>query len=519
MSQGLALTALSVLSLLLGAVLPGWLRGGAWPGLWQGLVLGAVGGLVAVVVLPETVRVAGPAALLVAMIGVALPSLLGRAGASTRGLDERFTLGAALLALLIHTALDGVGLASAARPSSSGVALGLAIVAHRFPVGLALWLVALPRYGAKGAALILGLVGATTFVGYGIGDLVLPSAESTGLQLFQAFVAGSLFHVLLHTPEVPRRGRFRWDELIGTAVGLVFVALLPDAHGHGPVSGGDYGERLETLVLRAAPAVVLGFVLGAIVPLTLGSHRTLRRLMASPQLELPALCLSFPLLGLPLAFFRTTMSALLAVLGMRFGEALTEAERRPRPLEALAELVDRTAPGLLFGIVVAAALPPEAFRSSISNLPAWLEVCAFGLLGIVFRLSASGLMPIGAAFVSAGLTPGAAIAFVLATPRLTTKSPGSTHGTLRVQSASLVFAVAVATGLAANGLGLTAPSGVSVGDPASVLRWLAVAVATAFILWSLAREGARKYLSRVLWPDSLHEHHSSQVQSSQTPRT
>lgn len=581
MSSGAALTALSILSLCAGAILPRWLSGAFGPALLDGLVLGSVTSLVLLLVIPESVHHAGPVALLAALLGVVLPYLLERVG-PRGGAAGHVTLGAALLALLVHTALDGVGLATADRPGGSGAALAVAIVAHRFPVGLALWLVAAPRYGRRGAAFVLALVSLTTVVGFWLGDGLLPSTETPGLAIFQAFVAGSLLHVLLHTPEAPASGRWRPAEVLGAGLGFAGVLLLPDAHTH--PSGGveDFGARLLALAAASAPALVVGHglagVAGVFLPristsalheggrvslasrgIGLGWSRPLEAstplarftelhqvgtpsaasvawLLGAPLLAIEALLLSLPFFGVEFSLLRLaaaglvtlTAAVLVGVLCPAPVRANAQLDRAGRSREespapswkeaahlGFIALPKETAPWLLLGFGVAASIEAGAWAPWMAALPEGADVGLFALLGLVVHVSAAGATPIAAAFVAAGTSSGAALAFLLAGPAL---HPAALHflrrewgSRLAVTLAAVVLLLSALAGLGANTLssGPPPPLGTFGADarPYTLGSWIGLGLLVLIFGRVLLELGPRGFLNAVLRPAAPdHEH-------------
>lgn len=94
------------------------------------------------------------------------------------------------LGLGLHALLEG----SSLNTDSSTIIIPLVI--HRLAVGLMIWWILYPRYGL--AIAIIGIAGllSTTLVGFFLAD-ILPHGF-TGSDLFQAFVAGSLLHVIFH---------------------------------------------------------------------------------------------------------------------------------------------------------------------------------------------------------------------------------------------------------------------------------------------------------------------------------
>jgi hypothetical protein len=98
--------------------------------------------------------------------------------------------------LALHALLEGAALA----PGEAGipVAFGLAIVLHRIPVGLVVWWLVRPRYGPTAAMMGVSAIVLVTLAGYALGTEVLSGVHGAGGDLYQAFVSGSLVHVVFH---------------------------------------------------------------------------------------------------------------------------------------------------------------------------------------------------------------------------------------------------------------------------------------------------------------------------------
>ena len=79
-----------------------------------------------------------------------------------------------------------------------GVALALAVIAHRLPAGLGVWWLVRNEFGNRVAALVLGLMVLATVVGYEAAAQVADLVSNRAFALFQAFVAGSLLHLAFH---------------------------------------------------------------------------------------------------------------------------------------------------------------------------------------------------------------------------------------------------------------------------------------------------------------------------------
>lgn len=103
---------------------------------------------------------------------------------------EALSVIAGFLGLGLHALLEGAGL------NTDSLTITAPLTAHRFAVGLMIWWILYPRYGLPIA--ITGIAGllTTTLSGFFLAD-ALPHGF-TGSDYFQAFVAGSLLHVIFH---------------------------------------------------------------------------------------------------------------------------------------------------------------------------------------------------------------------------------------------------------------------------------------------------------------------------------
>ena len=99
----------------------------------------------------------------------------------------------AVLGLSLHALLEGSALTAGASP-----AFVLAVVLHRVAVGLLIWWLVAPRHGAGAAAVGVAAILAATAAGYVVGTGVVADVHSVHSHLLEAFVAGTLLHVVLH---------------------------------------------------------------------------------------------------------------------------------------------------------------------------------------------------------------------------------------------------------------------------------------------------------------------------------
>ena len=236
-------------------------------------VLTSVGGLVLLHVLPDALAEIGPAALGLALLGLGFPLFIERVGHAGGRVAHGLVLAAAVLALLLHTMLDGIALGTTDVDGHIDPALAGAIILHRFPVGLAVWWLVRPTWGVRRAIGVVAAIGAATAAGFAMSGTLQHGLSTDALAFVQAFIAGSLLHVLMHesiTAHDHGREPRRWQivETLGAALGVLAVVAVPllgdggaHDHGHGPLieeaHATPFAESFLHLGLQIAP-VLLG---------------------------------------------------------------------------------------------------------------------------------------------------------------------------------------------------------------------------------------------------------------------
>lgn len=151
--------------------------------------------LVAWQVVPIAWQQRSPVIVLAVGAGLLIPALAERASHYLERHTDNLTLVVGLCGLVLHALLEGAALVPDA---GVPVAFGLAVVLHRIPVGLVIWWLIRPRYGARLAAAGVGSVMAATVLGYWLGMEVLGDVHGARAELYQAFVSGLLVHVVFH---------------------------------------------------------------------------------------------------------------------------------------------------------------------------------------------------------------------------------------------------------------------------------------------------------------------------------
>jgi len=130
-------------------------------------------------------------------VGVFVPAWIERVSHALSHRTDSVALVVGLSGLLLHSLLEGAALAPL-DAGAAGLALALAVTLHRIVEGLVVWWLLRPRYGVGTATAGIALLLAATGGGFTLGLELLGNVETAGVALYQAFVAGSLVHVVFH---------------------------------------------------------------------------------------------------------------------------------------------------------------------------------------------------------------------------------------------------------------------------------------------------------------------------------
>ena len=551
---------LSLLALAAGALLAAGLprRAGVLSAL-DGFVLVSVAGLCLLFLFPEALLALGPGALVWTALGLALPwaserLLVGRREGTSRGI-----LVAALLALLLHQAVDGVGLGHAGHDhdhdhGETWVARALAIVIHQLPVGLLLGGALVPLFGRLGTAAAVALLLLATLGGFAFGSEILPPAATAALN---ALLAGALLHIVVdHAPEQAPGPTGARAAGAGALAALLLLALLP-LHPPEPVEAALAGGA--RLLQAASLPVLVGFaVAGGLalippapliarmqggsglasaargvlfgLPLPLCAcgvgplHRQLGLagvgptaaaafLLAAPLLGPDALLLSFPLLGPELALLRAGGAVVLALaaglIASRLPQGTSPGPCPPLPAPsggaarvlraALVEAVDDLGPWILAGLVAAALLGPWIQPGWAERIDPALQVPLLALLSLPLYGAGAAAIPAAAVLLQEGFSPGAALVLLLTGPAVNLTAWRALREVHGPRGAALLLGL-VLLGVVAAGwvtdLLLPRRGATVVGDPGRAGQ--VAAAAFALLLGaSLLRQGPRGFLARL----------------------
>jgi hypothetical protein len=150
-------------------------------------------------VLPEAFEVIGYTAIVLAFIGFAGPTIIERLFAKSANQTHMLTIVLGILGLVIHASIDGAALFDS-HTSHHHENLSLAIILHRLPVGLTIWWLLKPLIGERMALATIVMMALATAGGYALGMQLIAYHQSTAFVVLQAFISGSLLHVVLHKP-------------------------------------------------------------------------------------------------------------------------------------------------------------------------------------------------------------------------------------------------------------------------------------------------------------------------------
>lgn len=254
-------------------------------------------------------------------------------------------------------------------------------------------------------------------------------------------------------------------------------------------------------------------------------------LIAVPELGVDAVLISSNLMGVDFTIMRfgcaVAVALIAGVIVGKFGknldlkdmvlilsdprgqkEAVSHPEKLKRTLKfAFVEMLDHTAIWILVGLLVAAVVQTHLDPSILTTAPHGLDVVVAALLGIPGYVCATGSTPMVASLVSKGLSPGAAITFLITGPatNVTTIAVlGRLHGKRTViLFLSILTTAAIAAGLIVNFFDFTSPSGLPLQlDGVAIKRgsmdYLATYVFAGLCLWSAFRQGLLGFLKQLL---------------------
>jgi hypothetical protein len=209
-------------------------------------------GIVCINIIPGALDAGGLWAVVALVAGLTFPVLIEKSFHRSMHQAHAVVVVLAAMALIVHALIDGIALLPATgstlngaeirnNPGGSGSILpnplALGVILHRLPVGMAIWWSVRPNFGLAAALLTFATLIAATGAAYVYGAPVVELAEAHGLALFQAFVAGSLVHVVAFGVShdhgqvdevfVPANN---WGFRVGLLLGMFIIFAIPHIH-------------------------------------------------------------------------------------------------------------------------------------------------------------------------------------------------------------------------------------------------------------------------------------------------
>ncbi len=528
-------------------------------GLWS--VSGAVAGLFGPMLLEHRALDAGPGAEARLRSGLVLAGLAVHGVIDGFGLAQEGA-GSLALAVLVHRIPEGVAAWTLLRPAwgtprtiialmGLGLATSCGLLAGRFGIvigtGVAAAVVQAVAIGSVLHVVLHHAPRATAWKHHH------DHPHETAPLKREALASDETSHASAHSASAHTKGRGHLAAAIGAAAGLLTVVLLPAEAGEG--SRDARGVFLHAAAASApwllAACLAAGFVgdvsLAAIARRGGGVIGVVRAALLAPFLPVcscgvrplydrliarnvrgpvaiavlvsaaglgPAtILLTFGLLGPVLTMARCTgilMMAGLAALGATRQVGVPEpGVDDPRPARprlrwnpvAVLETVDYAGAWLIAGLAAATLASPLA-RIFGFAIPHEAVVVLWALAGMPFYVGAAGATPFAALLIERGVSPGAALAFMLTAPTAnvsTLRRVARQHGRVSaIWFVSAVIATAVGVGLVFDAL---APPGLQ-GHPSTIdgSMWSVVALILLGLLVavSLVRNGPRHLLSQIV---------------------
>lgn len=253
---------LSILALFLGPLTyrllqrqPGWLD------LLDAFIFVTISGLVLFHILPELLHSGGLFVLVLMTIGLLAPGWIEKYFHKAAHQAHQTTLFLSIFGLVLHASLDG-SILLAGQSDRTGWLLAIGVLLHRFPVGITIWWLLRPQYGRLLPLIILSCMSLATLVGAFFGEYSLAQLDGQWMAWLQAFVMGSIMHVVLHRPylnghsaqhqHAKAEQENKYLAGIGSIAGLIVLAFVLLPHWLGYISHEHPTAQQSEATLTAA---------------------------------------------------------------------------------------------------------------------------------------------------------------------------------------------------------------------------------------------------------------------------
>ncbi|MFT7423112.1 MAG: uncharacterized membrane protein YraQ (UPF0718 family), partial [Psychromonas sp.] len=265
--------------------------------------------------------------------------------------------------------------------------------------------------------------------------------------------------------------------------------------------------------------------------LGMGANQTFATafLIAAPIIGFDALLISLPLLGTQILILRVVLAALFALLiawliGRHFKTVKSPVAAvtpqcgvdRSRFIDAIKDgyqhQLDHTAPWVLFGWALAATLS-AASAWTFFDQALWLQILVMIVVAFPFALCATGITPVIAILLLSGLSPGAAMAFLLIAPTISlellkqVKLQQGFFAALSLAMLTLVGAFLIGLGVNQYIDVVSLPWLKQYQGDYSWWQYGSLVIILVLYLASLLRRGARLFIAELVPKGLLKEHH------------
>ncbi|BDQ64293.1 metal transporter [Shewanella xiamenensis] len=462
----------------------------------DGFIFVSLGGLVLIHILPELLEHGGLLAIVFVVLGLWGPTASERLFHRYSEITHNFALFLGISGLLLHTITDGSAMVLAQNEGNS-ILLALGVILHRLPVGFAIWWILKPHLGARWTLVIFAAIMLFTSIGYFASEQLLSHMSIDKTVYLQAFVTGSILHVVLHQPhgqqETDKQGQYEYQAGIGSllGIGLLMMLLLMDSGGHEHAHHDHSTEQLTTWLMTIAPVLLLSYAVAALrfqLGLTPQDNSLARRWfqrLAGPE----ALVLTALLLGPWLALFQLLvvliMSAYLAYARVDITDPHTKLPSQTLRF-GFAHLVDRSAPWVLLSLVLVNLIghPSVPLSNPI------LQITVLLLVFLPMRFCNLGAAVLSIALAYSGWSPLAIVLPLIAAPVLNIAQLKLMGWS---QRGILLAIIAIALVAA-----LKLPMWFSLFTLPEAINLTALLILSALFAASLLRLGPRKFLRRLM---------------------
>ncbi|MBW3516940.1 MULTISPECIES: metal transporter [unclassified Shewanella] len=484
----------------------------------DGFIFVSLGGLVLIHILPELLEHGGMLAIVFVLLGIWGPTASERLFHRYSEVTHNFTLFLGIGGLLLHTITDGTAMVLAQQDDNS-ILLALGVILHQLPVGFAVWWILKPHLGTRWTLMIFAAQMLFTGIGYFAGEQLLPYLNIDDTVYLQAFITGTILHVVLHQPhgqhESDTQGKYEYQAGIGSllGIGLLVMLLLMDSGGHEHAHHDHSTEQLITWLLKLAPVLLLSYGAAALrfkLGLTPQDSSLARRWfqrLAGPE----ALVITALLLGPWLALFQLLVVFILSAYLSHANVTITDPHTK-LPSNSLrfgfAHLVDRSAPWILLSLVLVNLIGHPSMP--LSN--PLLQVVVLLLVFLPMRFCNLGAAVLALALAYSGWSPIAIMMPLIAAPVLNIAQLKLMTWTQRAILLSII-----ALSLAA---ALRLPLWFSLFTLPEVVNLIALLILSGVFAASLLRLGPRKFLRRLmLSKPAVHAHSHAHSHSHENTHT